>query len=158
MEVALTLAIIAIVVVSLLGMLGTALDSDRMAGRDTLLASMSSQVLNRLRAAPFDALWLAEPTQNPNPPAPGSTPPVDTTWYFSDDGTLLAAAGTTVPDAAIFRCVVQKVPEDASRTVSGSGPYNRVMLNLQFTWPVSAATSATAKPNLQILHASIARY
>ncbi len=157
MEVALTLVVIAIVAVSLISMLGMALDSDRMAGRDTVLVSMSAQVLNRMRAVPFDALWLADPTATPNPAAPGASAPIDTTWYFSDDGTLLAGTGTAVPPEALFRCVVKKLPDDKSRAVP-TAPYNRVMLTLEFSWPISAATSASARPNLQILHASIARY
>ena len=161
MEVALTLVIVAIVVVPLLGMLGVALDSDRMAGRDTVLVSMSSQVLNRLRAVPFDALWLADPSATPNPPPPGSTVPNDTTYYFSDDGTLLATAAAGVPAEALFRCVVHKQPDEFSRGILASGapgPCNRLGLELQFVWPVSAATGPAARPNLQILHASIARY
>ena len=99
----------------------------------------------------------ADPS-TPNPPSPGTTPPADTTWYFSDDGTLLAASPDEVPVGAVFRCVVQKLPDDASRTVSGTGPYNRLTLNLRFTWPILETTASTANPNLQVLHASIARY
>lgn len=157
-EVALSLGVVAIVALSLISMLGVALDSDRVAGRDTLLASMSSQVLGRLRAVPFDALWLAEPTLTPNPPMPGGTPPVDTTWYFSDDGVLLTDTTSGVPPGALFRCVVQKLPDDLSRVVPGTGPYHRAALKLQFAWPVSATAPAAKPPNLQVLHASIARY
>ena len=161
MEVALTLVVISIVVVSLIGMLGTALDSDRMAGRDTVLVAMSSQVLNRLRTVPFDALWLADPPATPNPSPPGTTSPSDTTWYFSDDGTLLASATSGAPPEALFRCVVKKTPDDSSRAILASGvpgPCNRLKLELRFSWPISAKTAATAQPHLQILHASIARY
>lgn len=158
MEVALTLAVIAIVAVSLISMLGMALDSDRAAGRDTVLVSMSAQVLSRLRAVPFDALWMAEPAATPTPPVPGASPPSETVFYFSDDGALLAKSASGVPPEAIFRCVVQKLPDDTSRAVPGTGPYHRVTLKLEFTWPVSAATGAAARPNLQVLHASIARY
>lgn len=157
-EVALSLGVVAIVALSLISMLGVALDSDRVAGRDTLLASMSSQVLGRLRAVPFDALWLADPNSTPNPPVPGGTAAVDTTWYFSDDGVLLAGTAGSVPPAAIFRCVVQKLPDELSRAVPGTGPYNRVVLKLQFGWPVSATAPAAKPANLQVLHASIARY
>lgn len=158
MEVALALFIIAIAVVSLLSMVGVALDSDRAAGRDTVLAEMSSQVLNRLRAAPFDALWLADPSATPNPPVPGYAPPADTAYYFSDDGTLLANTTGGVPPGTIFRCVVKKEPDESSRAVAGTGSYNRMMLHLQFCWPVSSTTAADARPNLTVLHASIARY
>ncbi len=157
MEVVLSLAVVAIAVLSLLSMLGIALDSDRVAGRDTVLVEMSSQVLNRLRAVPFDALWLADPSAA-NPPVPGYAPPADTTYYFSDDGTLLANPTGGVPPETVFRCVVQKQTDEASRTVAGTGPYNRLTLSLQFCWPISATTPSTAQPNLQILHASIARY
>lgn len=157
MEVALTLVIIAIVVVSLISMLGVALNSDRIAGRDTVLVAMSSQVLNRLRAAPFDGLWLEDPSATPIPsPSTNPTPP-NTTYYFSDDGTLLATSTTDAPPEAVFRCVVRKIPDDSSRAVPGSGPYNRVKLDLEFSWPI-IGKDATARPNLQILHASIARY
>ncbi len=158
LEVVISLAVVAIVALSLISTLGVALDSDRVAGRDTLLASMSSQVLGRLRAVPFDALWLADPTSTPNPPVPGSTAPVATTWYFSDEGALITGAASGVPPGAIYRCAVQKVPDELSRAVPGSGPYNRVALKLQFGWPVSAAPSAPAPANLQVLNASIARY
>lgn len=143
MEVALTLVVISIVVVSLIGMLGTALDSDRMAGRDTVLVAMSSQVLNRLRTVPFDALWLADPPATPNPSPPGTTSPSDTTWYFSDDGTLLATAASGAPPEALFRCVVKKTPDDSSRAILASGvpgPCNRLKLELRFSWPISAKT------------------
>lgn len=158
LEVVLSLAVVAIVAVSFISMLGVALDSDRMAGRDTVLASMSSQVLSRLRAAPFDALWLADPSHTPNPPVPGTAPPADTTCFFSDDGTLVAISATEAPPDALFRCVVQKLPDDSSRMVSGTGRYNLLKLNLLFSWPVSGKAASTARPNLQILHASIARY
>ena len=154
-EVALSLFIIAFAVVSLIGMLGVALDSDRAAGHDTVLVAMSSQVLNRLRAVPFDALWLADPSATPNPPVPlAAATPSNTTYYFSDDGTLLA---NPTASETVFRCIVQKQPDELSRYKAGD-PCNRVTLNLEFCWPVSPTTAAAVQPNLQILHASIARY
>lgn len=158
MEVVLALVIIAIVVLPLIGMLASALESDQKSGRDTTLVAMSSQVLNRLRAVPFDALWLADPSANSNPTPPGTALPVETIYYFSDDGALLATSPSAVPPEALFRCIVKKQPDNSSRAALGTGPCNRLQIDLEFDWSVAAPTSAKTRPNLQILHASIARY
>lgn len=156
-EVVLALGVAAVALVALIGLLGVAVNTSSSAGHDTLLVAMSNGVLNDLRGAEFDALWKDTPRTQKSPTAP----PVgaawaDSTYYFSNEGALVAA--TKKADfATTYQCVVKKTPDPTSQ-LTPTSPFNLVKLQLTFTWPVSAHADPAKRPNRQTIYASIARY
>jgi len=156
-EVVLALGVASIALVSVIGLMGVAVNTSGRAGHDTLLVAMTNGVLNDLRAAEFDALWKAKPREEKKPVAPAaSAAPLDSIYYFSNEG---APVGVAKKDefSTIYQCVVKKTPDPTSQLSTGS-PYNLVKLQLTFTWPVSANTDPAKRPNRQTIYASIARY
>ncbi len=148
----------AFALVSLLGLLRVALDSDNAASRDTQLAAMSSHVLNELRDVPFDALWAADP-ESARDAAPSTGTPVGSTYYFTNEGAPALATDVGKLEV-LYKCVVTKTADETTRSVS-SGYYNQLKLQLRFSWPVIVDKSNKEIPVLggsQLIHASIARH
>lgn len=154
-EVVLALGVATVALVSVVGLLGVAVNTSGSAGHDTLLVAMSNEVLNDLRAAEFDALWKDVPRTAKSVAAPTGAP-ADSTYYFSNEGALVAAANKA-DFATLYQCVVKKTPDPASQ-LTASSPHNLLKLQLTFTWPVSANADPAKRPNRQIIYASIARY
>ena len=153
-EVALALGVATVALVSVIGLLSAAVTTSADAGHDTKLAAMSAQVLNDLRASPFDALWEKVPRAGKSNAATstGAKPP-DSEYYFTSDGTPVDAAKVAGNFDVTYQCVVKKTPDPRTRSANG-GPYNQLQLQLSFSWPVSAAK----RPGGKTIYASIARY
>lgn len=160
-EIVLALGVVSFALVSMLGLLQVALDSDSSAGRDTTVAAMSGYVLNDLRAVPFDALWAADP-QGARDIGPSTAQPAATTYYFTNEGAPVAAADLSKNVEALYKCVVTKTVDELTRSFkpgesTASGLCNQLKLQLEFTWPLAAGGNAQ-KANSRILYGSIARH
>lgn len=159
-EITLAIGVAAVALVSVIGLLGVAADSNAAAGRDTVIVTMTTQVMNDLRSAPsFEALWVANPRAagfipKPNfiPPQPSALP-IDTSYFFTEDGRQVAAGAADV----IYECTVRKTP-DLPRREDNLGPSNLLKLQLVFTSPVAANRKPEKRPNRRIVNASIARF
>lgn len=157
-EVALALGIVALALLSIVGLLGSAIDTGAEAGKETALASMAGQVMVDLRGVPFDALAQASPRAAASDPAAlpvlvAGTPLADSAYFFTVEGTPLAGPG---PEAH-YQCVVRKAADESSKTVSDE-TINRTRVVLHFTWPVPAHADPLQRPGSSLFNASIARY
>lgn len=152
-EVVLALGLCSIALLSIVGLLGVSMKSSQDAGDHTALAAMSQQVLTDLAAAPFNALGEAQPRATANPPATLPEILADSIYYFNDQGIMVAANA----DDVVYQCTVRKTPDASTRGLD-DGPFNRVQLELHFTWPVTANADPARRPHQQRLHASLVRY
>lgn len=156
-EITLAIGVAAVALVSIIGLLGVSADANGAAGRDTVLVTMTTQVMNELRGAPsFEALWVKEPRAAGFVPKPNGKPsevPQDTSYFFNADGRQMEA-GT--PDV-LYECTVRKTA-DLPRREDNKGPSNLLKLQLVFTSPVTANPSPDKRPNRRIVNASIARF
>ena len=152
-EIVLAIGVASFALVSILGLLQVAMNSDNSASRDTTLAAMSNHVLNELRAVPFDSLWAADP-ETARDSAPSTATPVASTYFFTNEG---APVGSTASSGfeVVYKCVVTKTPDVVSKNAD-TGLYNQLKLQLEFSWPVNGG-STTNKEGSQALYASIAR-
>jgi uncharacterized protein (TIGR02598 family) len=161
-EVTLALGVVSIALLSVVGLLGSAMDTSKVAGKDTALAAMASQVLGELRSVPFDALGH----ENPRIAAQDATqlPEIivgvdleESRYFFTNEGVPLASSG---PDAH-YECVVRKSLDADSASASSDLTHqtiNRMRVILHFTWPVSSSADPLQRPGSSLLNASIARY
>jgi uncharacterized protein (TIGR02598 family) len=157
-EITLAIGVAAVALVSIIGLLGVAADANGSAGRDTVLVTMTTQVMNELRGAPsFEALWAEDPRTAgfvPKPNGKISDVPKDTSYFFAEDGRPVKASALEV----IYECTVKKTA-DLPRREDNKGPSNLLKLQLVFTSPVSAdPTHPEKRPNRRIVNASIARF
>lgn len=152
-EIVLAIGVATFGLVGVLGLLNAATGTDGDAGRDTTLVSMSDYIVTEMHAVPFDALWAADPTSARNV-GPSTNSPVDSTYYFTNEGAPLATATAGNSFDLLYKCVVKKTPDTITQTVS-SGVTNQLKLQLQFSWPASG--SAAGKAGSKTLYASIAR-
>jgi uncharacterized protein (TIGR02598 family) len=154
-EVVLAIGVAVFALVSVLGLLNSATITDGNAGRDTTVAAMSEYVLSDLRSVPFDALWAADPTTVTNP-APSTTAPANSTYYFSNEGAPMTAADAAASFDVAYLCTVLKTPDSLTQS-AGNGNYNQLKLQLLFNWPVNAGKTVQ-KPGTRTIYASIARH
>ncbi len=157
-ELSLALAVAAVALVSIVGVLGVGLGANGTAGDETVLATMSTRVLQDLRARPFDALWSEEPwAAHDATPANDAEAPPPTRYLFTHEGMPLPFE--TVPDdpAAHYECLVHKLP-DLQTQAREEGVFNRLRVKLLFTWPVVASQTPERRPNQRRLDASVSRY
>jgi len=160
-EVALALGIASFALVSILGLLNVAVDTDGGASRDTTFAAMSNHVMNDLRSMPFDSLWTAEPEKNRSVAA-ANGPAADTVFYFTNEGTPVDASDATSADkskqlSVLYRCTVKKTADVRTQSV-GSAAYNQLQLQLIFAWPVTGAGTVPTNASTQTVYGSISRY
>lgn len=162
-ELTLAIGVAAVALVTIVGLLGVAVDTHGAAGRDTTIVTMTTQVLNDLRATPsFDALWAKEPRSagsggdgfvvKPNGVPSGT--PEDTSYFFTQEGRRVERGN----DGIIYECTVRKTA-DLPRPNQNKGPSNLLKLQLVFTSPVAAnPKDPNRRPHRRIINASIARY
>lgn len=156
-EVVLALGVASFALVSILGLLNVALESDSSASRDTTLSTMAGHVLNDLRTVPFDALWAAEPqTSRDAAPATTETAVAPTVFYFTKEGAPVAAANVGGNFDVLYQCTVTKTPDLLTRNAD-THICNQLKLQLEFAWPVTASGN-TLKGGTQSIYASIARH
>ncbi len=156
-EVVLALGVASVALVSIIGLMGVAVNTSGSAGHDTLFVAMTNGVLNDMRSAEFDSLWKDIPRNFKNvAPVSGTAAPVDSIYYFSNEGALVPAANKA-DFSTMYQCVVKKTPDPASQVAAGK-PFNQMKLQITFTWPVSANADPAKRPNRQTIYASIARY
>ncbi len=153
-EVVLAIGVAVFALVSVLGLLNSAANTESNAGRDTVLASMSGYVFSEMRSVPFDALWAADPTTVTNP-APSTASPSDGTYYFTSEGAPVAAANAAQNFDVAYICTVKKTPDSLTQNMD-SGNYNQLRVQLIFSWPVNG-TQTVQKPGTKSIYASIAR-
>ena len=156
-EITLAIGVAAVALVSIIGLLGVSADANGAAGRDTVLVTMTTQVMNELRGAPsFEALWAEEPRTAGFVPKPNGKPsevPQDTSYFFTVDGRQVEADAPEV----IYECTVKKTA-DLPRREDNKGPSNLLKLQLVFTSPVTANPLPDKRPNRRTVNASIARF
>lgn len=153
-EVVLALGVAAFALMAVLGLLSVAINSGKEAADDTMLVSMSNNLLATWRGKPFAEIPLES-----NPAAnlpPGTT--VTTDIYFDENGVrLMDAAGNDLERApalaagAIYKCKT-KIQGDVP-TATGA-QVNLLRIELCFQWPAMAPIP----PNQKTVHASIARF
>lgn len=159
-EIALALGIVGFSLAALMGLLATASNVNAESARETVMVSMTSQVMAHLRAVPFDALWDEEPRADASNSSASEGTPSDSTYYFTGEGARLDLSGAMNNPEAVYECTVIKTLDEASRTPSSGstinqGRYNMLKLQLVYSWPISAPKENRQK---HIIHASIARY
>jgi uncharacterized protein (TIGR02598 family) len=154
-EVVLALGISTFSLVSVLGLLSAATNTDSQAGRDTVLVSMSDYVLNEMQSVPFDALWSVDPTTSRDT-GPSTNSPENSTYYFTNEGTPLPASTAASSFDLLYKCVVTKTPDDQTQNLN-TGNYNQLKLQLTFSWPASF-TATSGKAGTKSLYASIGRH
>lgn len=164
-EVVLALAVISFAVVALLGLLSVSAGSSRSASEDTVIASMSRQVIAEMRSKPFSSLpTKSEPTQNdPGWPVattttdswpaesgdPPSPPPTYlATLYFDNEGRRLPNAA-----GAVYQCRVKFMADPNSLTDSPAPLPDRTNL-----YRVRLAFSAVNGTILQTVRTAISRH
>lgn len=116
------------------------------------LAAMTNHILADLGAAPFDALGDARPRALTAVPATLPATLQDSWYYFDGEGFSLPAAN----DEAVYECRVTKKADPDTRGHAG-GPYNLVLLEMHFSWPLSAAATADNRPGRQRVQAHLSR-
>jgi len=156
-EICIALGIASVALLSVVGLLGGAMDTSSTAGQDTSLAAMTALITGDLHAAPFDALGQASPKTPMTVKATLPLAMADTIYYFTAEGTPLTGPDAATRPDSQFQCVVKKSVDESYRT-AGQGPYNLVNVELNFTWPVAASTDPAKRPGKAFFHASIARY
>jgi len=154
-EVVLALGLVSFALLPMIGVLSVALGVSSSAGDDTALAAMSAQVLADLRAAPFDALGNPAPSQVALPATTLPATLTDSVYYFTSDGVLITATNAATSPVVLYKCDVSKVPDPGTQAPNG-GIYNRVMLQLSFSWPPGQNFSRPA--GQKCYYASISRY
>jgi uncharacterized protein (TIGR02598 family) len=156
-EITLAIGVAAVALVTIIGLIGVSADSNGAAGRDTVTVTMTTQVMNELRgAASFEALWAKDPRAMGFVPKPNGTTspiPLETSYFFTEDGRQVVAGATDV----IYECTVRKTA-DLPRPQENKGPSNLLKLQLVFTSPVAANPIPDKRPNRRIVNASIARF
>lgn len=161
-EIAVAIALLAFCLAGIIGLVGVATNANRDTDRDTHLVSMSTLILDDLRSLPFDLLGFAVPRDHLTDSAFKTSPanrPIDSSYYFTVDGTPVAvAAGGAPPASAIYLCTVHKTPDEATRSYAsngGAGDVNLLELELRYEWPLVAPAGHRQTKGV---HASIARY
>jgi uncharacterized protein (TIGR02598 family) len=158
-EIALALGIVGFSLAALLGLLATASNVNAESGRETVMVSMTSQIMTNLRAVPFDALWEAEPSADVSDSSASENEPTPSTYYFTVEGALLEKDNVVNNPDAVYVCTVNKTRDEASKTPGADelnpGRYNMLRLQLVYSWPINAPE---ANRQTHTIHASIARY
>jgi len=143
-EVTIALGILAFALTAIMGLLSASLQSSRDGINDTLIAGMSTSLLNTIRkqnltADPADIhIYFDRSGQRLNPILDGILQPMDVATARAED--------------AIYDCAVTVDSDPA--TISADGSANLWRLTLDFRWPIGAANA----PNQQKIHADLARY
>lgn len=131
-EIVLAMGIVAISVLSIVGMLSTAATTSRDAGNDTVAVAIAQFVMDDLRVTSFDKLWTDTLYNVKAPPAPKTSvndPFKDSVGYFTPEGDMMS------PDPALIKergweCVINKFPDPASQSVPEASPFNRMKVEL----------------------------
>ncbi len=153
-----TILAIGILSVALLGIgtaLVTALSASNENDRDTLIVSMSEQILSELRLVPFDALGAASPLDQLRPVAvlTNSSLLQDSVYYFNADGQPVQ--GERVQAEGAYRCTVKKKPLKVDAFPAAETERCELLqLTLLFQRPVSAVEKAVTT---RIISARLAR-
>lgn len=139
-EVTISIGLAAFGIVSMIGLMGSLLNTNREAGEKTVIAAMVRTVSGELRPRPFDA-----PASGPDNSLAAL---VDSgiTFYFGQDGVM-----TPTAEGALYSCRVTLTP-DRSLTTPTTLVENRYDAALEFRWPHPANTSS------KTFHISLARY
>jgi uncharacterized protein (TIGR02598 family) len=134
-EVALALGIAAFVLVAIISLCAVSFATGKGTTDDTLVASMSSNVLDDYRRQSFANVQA-------------------TTVFFNDDGIRLQDASgndlaqpAALSAGAVYECVTTVTADTAM-------PNNLLHLLMKFTWPVQSA----APPNVKYIHATVPNY
>ena len=92
-EIVLAIGIVAVAVLSIVGMLSAAAKAGRDAGNDTLTVSMAQNVVNDMRVTEFAKLW--EENIYTGAPVYDATPgaPAVSVCYFTAEGDMLPVSG-----------------------------------------------------------------
>jgi uncharacterized protein (TIGR02598 family) len=142
-EVAIAIAVAGVALMAVVGLLPGLLDADRGSGINSLMSSLSTQVLGELEAQPYR-----------RPPPYEAAPPQPVTFFFSADGSLVKEQAK-----AQYRCEVSlsAIPLGGTSSAGGSstapspGP-DCSLVTMDFTWPIGSKS----KLNRRVLHATLA--
>ncbi len=143
-EITIAIGVLAFSLTAIMGLLSVSLQSSREATSDTLVAEMSTNLLNTIR----------KQTQAIDPSAlrvffDGSGRQINSL----QDGVLQTMdPAAAMAEDAIYDCSVAVEPDPG--TVSADGTPNLWRITLKFRWPVGSSAAA----NQQTIHADVARY
>ncbi|HEX4084236.1 MAG TPA: hypothetical protein VHY22_04945 [Chthoniobacteraceae bacterium] len=162
-EIALALGVIAFALVAIVGLMSVSMKTGRGATEDTLLSSMTGQVMSGLRSQHFVDASHPAGTQGvlPDTAAVSSSAAITATilptMYFDNSGALLSSSsGAPAASGALYQCVATIQPDAATMgppSANGVQAINLVRVSLTFGWPPTANP-----PNERIVNSSIARY
>lgn len=134
-EVAISLAVAGIALMSVVGLIPGLLDSEQASGANTAITAFATQALGDARAKSYGDAYESAPQNY--------------TIYFGQDGNL-----TTSPSGAAYACKVTQTPitPDTSGNVATPGTHCR-MVTMEFTWPVNA--TVITNRNRKIVYATL---
>lgn len=136
-EVAIAIAVAGVALMAVVGLLPGLLNADRGSGINSVISSLTTQVLGQLQSEPY---------QNPQ------TSPPARNFLFSENGQLVQN-----PAEAEYNCRVSfgTIPVSAGAgpedTTANPGP-NCSLVTMEFTWPVGTKS----RLNRRIVHATLA--
>lgn len=159
-ETMIALGVAAFCLTALLGLLSVALAQEKESLDDTVLASITSQVVADLRRQNFSSLTGTSDVEPGQVPVKSDAPAL---LYFDTGGKrLLDENGIDMDRAgalaagAVYQCTETMQGDANTLTAAKGGKRSIALLNieLKFEWPAQAP----APPNQRIIHAAIARY
>ena len=126
-EVVMALGIVAFALVSMLGLFSVGIGASKHSGEDTEVASMSAQVMSRLRNITNSAV------------------PATTNLYFDYQGRFTNTANSQY---GYYEC--RLTTQSASSTEISSDTTSLIKAKMTFCWP----SSTSQRPNTNIVHAT----
>jgi uncharacterized protein (TIGR02598 family) len=136
-EVAIAIAVAGVALMAVVGLLPGLLNADRGSGINSVISSLSTQVLGQLQSEPYQ-----KPETNPPP----------RNFLFSENGQLVQN-----PAEAAYDC---RVSIGTIPVSTGAGPEGTIanpgsncsLVTMEFTWPVGSSS----KLNRRVVHATLA--
>jgi uncharacterized protein (TIGR02598 family) len=171
-EIVVSLGICSFALTAMMGLLSAALGSSKESSDDTVIAGITSSLINDLRRQNFPAADLQNTAALLSAAADvttGATPAEVTVGpvYFDQSGTrLLTSAGLDITSAdtafsqAVYQCVETLQGDSYSLGATGSNgsttqqAINLVKVKITVTWPAHAANP----PNSRVTYATLARH
>ncbi|QIF00277.1 prepilin-type N-terminal cleavage/methylation domain-containing protein [Roseimicrobium sp. ORNL1] len=136
-EVAIAIAVAGVALMAVVGLLPGLLNVDRGSGINSVISSLSTQVLGQLQSEPY---------QNPQ-----SSPPARN-FLFSENGQLVQNPAEAQYDCRVsFGAIPVSAGAGPEGTIANPGP-NCSLVTMEFTWPVGSRS----RLNRRVVHATLA--
>jgi uncharacterized protein (TIGR02598 family) len=136
-EVAIAIAVAGVALMAVVGLLPGLLNADRSSGINSVISSLSSQVLGQLQSEPYQNPQASPPARN---------------FLFSENGQLVKDLAEAQYDCRVsFGVIPVSTGEGPEGTIANPGP-NCSLVTMEFTWPVGSRS----RLNRRVIHATLA--